>query len=304
MQPGCIPSPMVIEDDDHQFSGGEKKARLRALPRPELQGSSSSELGRRAGRVGAYLRVGRRLASSSNIRGRKTSSSSAEEASSSHAGEAELLLSGQGAAVRPPPRAAIVLCAGQPRPRRRLHDTLYAARAVLMFWDGPILILMARTGVRTCWCALGRPPLDGTVLVGRWPMSSVLRWWSPWVRLPLAEAVASADETVSATCASDLRLFGFNGWFSSSARGRERGPFSSSVCPEAITAFVLLLEAEVIVALLQWSPASHLEFVVLRALWCGGCSYPREWNRISVCNGTLSMGVCSLWLSRPEHLGI
>jgi hypothetical protein len=30
-----------------------------------------------------------------------------------------------------------------------------------------------------------------------------------------AEAVASADETVSATCAPGLRLFGFNGWFSS-----------------------------------------------------------------------------------------
>jgi hypothetical protein len=56
--------------------------------------------------------------------------------------------------------------------------------------------------------------------------------------------------------------------------------------------------------LVQWSPASHLEFVVPQALWCGGCSYPREWNRSPVCNGTLSMGVCSLWLSRPEHLGI
>jgi hypothetical protein len=53
-----------------------------------------------------------------------------------------------------------------------------------------------------------------------------------------AEAVASADETVSVTCASDLWLFGFNGWFSSPVRGRERGPFSSSVCPEAIAAVV------------------------------------------------------------------
>jgi hypothetical protein len=53
-----------------------------------------------------------------------------------------------------------------------------------------------------------------------------------------AEAVASADETVSATCASGLRLFGFNGWFSSPVRGRERGPFGSSVCPEAIAAAV------------------------------------------------------------------
>jgi hypothetical protein len=91
--------------------------------------------------------------------------------------------------------------------------------------------------VRTCRCALGRLPLAGAVLVGRWLLSPVLKWWSPLVRLPTA-AVASADETVSATCALGLRLFGFNGWFSSHVRGRERRPFSSSVCLEAITAVV------------------------------------------------------------------
>jgi hypothetical protein len=53
-----------------------------------------------------------------------------------------------------------------------------------------------------------------------------------------ADVVSSADDTVSATCAPGLRLFGFNGWFSSPVRGRERGPFSSSVCPEAIAADV------------------------------------------------------------------
>jgi hypothetical protein len=115
--------------------------------------------------------------------------------------------------------------------RRRLHKTSYATRVVLVFWDGPVLVLVARTGVRTCRCALGRPPLAVSVLVGRWPLSSVLRWWQP-------EEVASADETVSATCAPGLRLFGFNGWFSSPVRGRERGPSSGSVCPGAITAVV------------------------------------------------------------------
>jgi hypothetical protein len=53
-----------------------------------------------------------------------------------------------------------------------------------------------------------------------------------------AEAVASVDETVSATYAPDLRLLCFNGWFSSLVRGRERGPFHNSVCPEAIAAAV------------------------------------------------------------------
>jgi hypothetical protein len=117
IQPGCIPSPMVLRRDDHQPCGGEKQAGLRPLPRPQLQGSSSSGLGRRAGRVGAYLHVGRRPASSSSIRGRRASSSYAEEASSSHAGEGELLLPGQGATVRSPPglrscRAQVVAVTG------------------------------------------------------------------------------------------------------------------------------------------------------------------------------------------------
>jgi hypothetical protein len=115
-----------------------------------------------------------------------------------------------------------------------------------------------------------------------------------------AEVVAagegfSADGTVSATCAPGLRLFGFNGWFSSPVRGRERGPSSGSVRPGAIAAAVLSSETEVVATLLvQRSATGHLEFVVPHALRCGGCSYPREWNQSSVCNGTLSVGVCSL----------
>jgi hypothetical protein len=52
-QPGCIPSPVVAQDGDHQFDDGEKQAGLRPLPRPQLQGSSSSLLGRRARRAEA-----------------------------------------------------------------------------------------------------------------------------------------------------------------------------------------------------------------------------------------------------------
>jgi hypothetical protein len=51
-QPDCIPSPMVTQDGDHQFDGGEKQVGLWPLPRPQLQGSSSSLLGRRARRAG------------------------------------------------------------------------------------------------------------------------------------------------------------------------------------------------------------------------------------------------------------
>jgi hypothetical protein len=141
-QPSCSPSPMVIHRDDHHPCGGEKQAGLRPLPRPQLQGCSSYRLGRGAYRVGACLRVGWRTASSSGIRGRRASSSSTEEASSSHVGEGELQLSvfhpGDGG-----------------RLHRGSHNTSYAARAVLMFWDSPVLVLVARAGVRTCQCALG-----------------------------------------------------------------------------------------------------------------------------------------------------
>jgi hypothetical protein len=65
------------------------------------------------------------------------------------------------------------------RLHRGSHNTSYAVRAALVFWDGPVLVLVARAGVRTYRCALGWPPLAGAVLVGRWPPSSVLRWWSP-----------------------------------------------------------------------------------------------------------------------------
>jgi hypothetical protein len=151
------------------------------------------------------------------------------------------------------------------RLHRGSHNTSYAMRVILVFWDGPVLILVVRTGVRTCRCALGRPPLAGAVLVGRWPLSSVLRWWLPLERLPIASVAASAGETVSASCAPGLRHFGFNGWFSSPVRGRERGPFSNSVCHEAVAAAVLPPETEVVAALLvQRSPASHPEFVVPR----------------------------------------
>jgi hypothetical protein len=167
---------------------------------------------------------------------------------------------------------------------RGSHNTSYAARAVLVFWDGPILVFVARTGVRTCRCALGRPALAGVMLVGRWTPPLVLRWWQ-------LEKAFSADETVSAT----------------------RGPTSGSLalmsgsCPssgdanESLPAVASALGPSL---LLQRSSASHLEFVVLQALRCGGCSYPREWNRSSVCNGTLSAGVCSLWPLGPEHPGI
>jgi hypothetical protein len=103
------------------------------------------------------------------------------------------------------------------------------------------------------------------------------------------EAAASVHEDRQCHPRTDLRLFGFNIWFSPLEWGREQEPSGGSV---RLGPWLLL----------QRSLASRPEFVVPQALRCGGCSYPREWNRSSVYNGTLSAGVCSLWLSGPEHL--
>jgi hypothetical protein len=163
------------------------------------------------------------------------------------------------------------------------HNTSYAARAVLEFWDSPILVFVARTGVRTCRCDLGRPALAGVVLVGRWTPPSVLRWWQP--------------EKVSPPMRS-----------SAPPRGLTSGSLALIACPRplsgdageglvaaasALRSSLLLfsrLERRSLSLLTEWAAASLLEFVVPQALRCGGCSYPREWNRSSVCNGTLSAG--------------
>jgi hypothetical protein len=55
-----------------------------------------------------------------------------------------------------------------------------------------------------------------------------------------------------------------------------------------------LPEAEVVVALLvQWSPVSHLGFVIPQAFWCGGCSFPREGSQSPICNGTCLRARCN-----------
>jgi hypothetical protein len=209
---------------------------VRPLPRPQLQGSSSSFLGRGARRARVCLRVGWQPASSSSIWGWEPSSSSVEEASSSHAGEGELLLPGQGAAFLPPSGRLWPTAPGGS------HNTSYTERAVLVFWDGPVLVFMARTGVRTCRCALGWPALAGAVLVGRWTLPPVLRWWQP-------EKV-SPPTTPSASPA--LRASG-----SLALMAGSRSPRGDT--NESLPAVAFALGPSL---LLQRSPASHPEFVV------------------------------------------
>jgi hypothetical protein len=58
MQPGCSPPSAVTQDDDRRPRGGEERAGPWPPPCPQLQGCSSSVLGRRARRVWSRLRVG------------------------------------------------------------------------------------------------------------------------------------------------------------------------------------------------------------------------------------------------------
>jgi hypothetical protein len=97
-----------------------------------------------------------------------------------------------------------------------------------MFWDGPVLVFVVRTGVRTCRCALGRPALASAVLVGRWMLLSVLRWLQPEKVSP--PTTPSMPPALRAS--SSLALMAG----SRPREGRERGPSSGNVRPGAIAA--------------------------------------------------------------------
>jgi hypothetical protein len=248
-QPGCIPSPVVTQDGDHQLDGGEKRAGLWPLPCPQLQGCSSSLLGRRMRRAGALppARVG---------------------------GPPLLPASGGGnhppalRRRRPPamPGKANCCC-----PARVQHSVL-CPRFHGEDGSEDLPVRFGAAGAR--WCSVGGQ-VDAAV----------------GAMVVAAGESFSAVRTVSATCgptSGSLALI-------SGSR-----PLSGDT-NESLPAAAFVLGPSL---LLQRSLASHQEFVVPQALRCGGCSYPRGWNRSSVCNGTLSAGVCSSWLSRPEHLCI
>jgi hypothetical protein len=136
-----------------------------------------------------------------------------------------------------------------------------------VFWDGPILVFVARMGVRTCRCALGRPALAGAVLVGRWTPPSVLRWWqlekaSPPTRLSAPSALRASGSLALIACPR---------------------PSSGDVgdglvaAASALRSSLLLFgrpERRSLSLLQEWAAASHLEVVVPQALRCGGLFVP------------------------------
>jgi hypothetical protein len=220
-QPDCIPSPMVTQEGDHRFDGGEKQAGLRPLPRPQLQGSSSTLLGWGASRGPAFAWAGVPLLPPASGGGNHPPALRRRRPPA---------MRGTANCCCPARMQHSVLCPGYcGRPHRRVSQHVVRR-------EGGTRVL-GRSSSRFCGEDGGE---DLPVRFG----ANGARWCGVGGQVDAAvgaEVVAagegfSAVEIVGAICASGLRLFGFNIWFSSSARGREREPSSGSVRPGTITA--------------------------------------------------------------------
>jgi hypothetical protein len=166
----------------------------------------------------------------------------------------------------------------------------------------------------------GSDPLLPSVIGGKGVHRS-WRWQLPRVRLSGLSGFGAASGATSHRGSrkrflrrrdsrshprTDLRLHSLGSLSSPLEWGRGQGPCHSSVYPEVIAAVVWPPEAKVVVAAAGAGGGVPPVGVLSprRPSGVRGCSYLRGWNRSSVCNGTLSAGVCSLWLSGPEHVCI
>jgi hypothetical protein len=164
---------------------------------------------------------------------------------------------------------------------------------------------------------VGSGPLLPSVVGGK-GVRRPWRWQLPRVRLSGLSGFGAASGATShrgsrkrflhrrdsrSHSRTDLRLHGLGSLSLPLEWGRGRGPCRSSIYPEVIAAAVWPPGAEVVVAAAGVGVGEPLGVLSpRRPSNVGGCSYLREWNRSSVCNGTSSAGVCSLWLSGPEHV--
>jgi hypothetical protein len=187
-----------------------------------------------------------------------------EEAPSSHAGEGELLLPSQGATFRPLSRRQLPAAPGvSQHVVRREGGTRVLGRSHSRFHgedeSEDLPVRFGAAGAR--WCGVGGQ-VDASV----------------GAEVVAAGESFSADETVSTTrgpTSGSLALI--SGSRPLSGDANESLPAAASILGPSLP--------------LQRSLSSRPAFVVPQALRCRGCSYPREWNRSSVCNGTLSAGV-------------
>jgi hypothetical protein len=300
--------PVVIHKDDYQPCGGEKRAGLRPPPALSFKDVHHPRWGGRRAELGScpphglatrfFLQHSREKGvhqpcGGGELRLRGAGRLQAPSAAACLAPRPGwlwcrlrrcLLLLGRGVAVRPPHgrrsrRAQVGHIHDFSRVAGRTggsYKTSYAAGAASSFLDGLVLTPAARTGARTSLRALGRQPFAGTTLVCRWPLSSVQRWSPPLVRLPTAEVVASAGETVSATCRWTSGSLALMASLSPPVGRRGRGPFRSGVRAGVIaTAGESLVQRWPSPSVLMWSPplASRSELAIPRPYWCGGSSF-------------------------------
>jgi hypothetical protein len=238
MQPGCSPPPTVTQDDDCRPRGGEKQAGLRPLPRPQLQGCSSSVLGRGHTELGpasawagdpllplAFEEEGHppavRRRRPPAMRGKANCCCLARV-------QLSVLYPGDGRVARGSATSRSSL-------RRRLHRGV--AQHVVRREGGTRVLGRSRS----CSCGEDRSE-DLSVRFG----ATTVRWRGVGGQVAAvvgAEVVAARGGCLRRRdrrrhLRSDLRLFGFDGLSSPLMWGRGRGPFHSSVCPEVIAAAV------------------------------------------------------------------
>jgi hypothetical protein len=139
---------------------------------------------------------------------------------------------------------------------------------------------------------------SGDLPVGRWLPSSALRWW----RLKKSSSPTGSPPPSVLWASGSLALIACPR--PSSGDVGKGLAAAASVLRPSLPLFGHL-ERRSLSLLPERASASHQGFCRPAGppMW-GGCSYLRGRNRSSVCNGTLNAGVCSLWLSGPEHLCI
>jgi hypothetical protein len=186
-------------------------------------------------------------------------------------------------------RAMIAPCAGPPHPRRLPRHQPHCSDAA----RGVVQDVVRRGGWRPrSWMILSSLPWEdgsedlfaraeaaavaGKLQVRRWALSSVLRWSPPLVRLPTVEVVASAGETVSATCRRASHSLALMASLSPPVGGRGRGPLCNGARIEVVaTAGESSVQRWPLPSVLRWSPllARRSKLATTRPYWCGGSSY-------------------------------